>query len=453
MMWRRIIAVLCLVSFIWPATGSANSIIATYVEVSPDNERVVFESESKISIINHFGLQSPSRLVIDVKRLDDGRGVGLSKAYRGSTLKNIRFGQYDPQTSRIVMDLNRMIDKPNVYTLAPSGSKKWRLVIDIDPPKRVSAAPNWPSQVTPRTKPVVPQRMPSATMPRPTNKPIQRPALRNYQAANNSAREVSRNYHERKGFTADGSVLAFIPKPAQKPQQPVAYGSKPIIIIDAGHGGKDVGAVARSGVIEKDLTLSYAKAMRDELLRTGRYQVALTREDDRFLFLKDRVRIARGYQGDVFISLHADANPNPRAEGVSVYTLSEEASDAESAALAAQENQSDVIGGISLGEADEAVADILIDLATRETKNKSSDLADQLVANMDANIPLIRNPHRFAGFRVLKAPDIPSILIEMGFLTNPRDERRLISRGYRQKVARSVVRALDDYFIEHPLRN
>lgn len=223
---------------------------------------------------------------------------------------------------------------------------------------------------------------------------------------------------------------------------------KPLIIIDAGHGGQDPGALGLHQTREKNVTLNFAIALKNGLLRTGRYRVALTRETDTFVMLPERVNIARKLKGDIFISLHADSNPRPEAQGLSVYTLSETASDDEAAALAERENKSDIISGLDLNTADEDVASILIDLAQRETMNKSSILAEKIVRNLHPKIVKLTNTHRFAGFRVLKAPDIPSVLVEIGFLSNSNDERLLQSTEYQTVFVASMVKALDAYRAE-----
>lgn len=220
---------------------------------------------------------------------------------------------------------------------------------------------------------------------------------------------------------------------------------KPLIIIDAGHGGQDPGALGLHQTREKNVTLAFARALKNGLLRTGRYRVALTREDDTFVMLPERVNIARKLKADLFISLHADSNPRPEAHGLSVYTLSETASDDEAAALAERENKSDIITGLDLNTTDEDVASILIDLAQRETMNKSSVLAEKVVRNLHPKIVKLPNTHRFAGFRVLKAPDIPSILVEIGFLSNSNDEKLLQSGEYQSIFVSSLIQAIDAY--------
>lgn len=242
------------------------------------------------------------------------------------------------------------------------------------------------------------------------------------------------------------------PVPTSKPVFTKEHATKPLVVIDAGHGGKDPGATGATGTHEKDITLRYTLALKEALLRTGRYRVALTRENDSFILLPDRVKLARNAGGDVFISMHADSAPNSQARGLSAYTVSEQASDAESAALAEQENAVDELAGMKIEGEQADVADILIDLAQRDTKNKSSELADTMVsAFVKNNIKVLPSPHRFAGFRVLKAPDIPSMLIELGFLSAREDEAMLKTAAYQRKVVSSVITGLDIYFRRHPV--
>jgi N-acetylmuramoyl-L-alanine amidase len=222
--------------------------------------------------------------------------------------------------------------------------------------------------------------------------------------------------------------------------------TKPVIVIDAGHGGQDPGTSGHAGTQEKGVTLHIALMLRDALLKTGHYRVALTRDDDRYLFLRDRVARARAAHGDLFISLHADSAPTRSARGLSVYTISETSSDKESAALAAKENKADVIGGMDLTDTSKDVADILIDLTQRETRAKSATFADIAIKSLGHEVHLLSNTHRFAGFAVLKAPDIPSVLVEVGFLTTPHEETELKSPVYQTKVVHGLVHAVDIYF-------
>jgi N-acetylmuramoyl-L-alanine amidase len=218
---------------------------------------------------------------------------------------------------------------------------------------------------------------------------------------------------------------------------------KPVIVIDAGHGGRDPGAIGRRlGVQEKDITLRAARLVRDQLLATGRFEVVLTRDSDRYLELEDRVRIARAANADLFISLHADSNPNPNARGVSVYTLSERGVGRARRLADRHDWELDLDGE----ERPAVVSDILMDLTQRETTNRSADFAGLLIPRLSAVTPLLRNTHRNAGFFVLLAPDVPAVLIELGFLTNPLDETRLTDLARLQRKARAICLAVDDYF-------
>jgi N-acetylmuramoyl-L-alanine amidase len=222
---------------------------------------------------------------------------------------------------------------------------------------------------------------------------------------------------------------------------------RPLVVIDAGHGGFDPGAISpTSGIKEKDVTLRIAKAIRDELLKSGRVRVALTREDDRFLVLQERYGVARKLKADLFISIHCDSVGSGDASGASVYTLSEVASDKEAARLAARENKADVIAGVDLGSENPDVSSILIDLTQRETMNASAAFARLLGREAEPNIPLRPGFHKFASLMVLKAPDMPSVLFETGYISNPKDAAFLDSPDGRKRIAQSVERAVEVNF-------
>lgn len=222
---------------------------------------------------------------------------------------------------------------------------------------------------------------------------------------------------------------------------------KPVIVIDAGHGGADPGAISPGGIFEKNITLSMARTIADVLNRSGRYDARLTRDSDKFIKLYDRVKIARAAKADIFISIHADSVRNSQTRGASIYTLSDKASDAQTAKLAARENRADLIGGIDLNDEDEDVTAILLDLSMRETMNQSKFLANTVVVTFGfEGVNILENPHRYAGFAVLKAPDVPSVLIETGFVSNEGEARKLLSKPYQTSVARSLVKSLDRYF-------
>lgn len=218
------------------------------------------------------------------------------------------------------------------------------------------------------------------------------------------------------------------------------------VVLDPGHGGIDPGAIGLSGVYEKDLALDAARLVARQLEASKRYRVVLTRTSDEFVPLQDRVARARAADGDLFLSIHADALPDPGMRGASVFTLSEKASDKEAAALAARENKVDLIAGIDLSRHAPEVSSILIDLARRQTNNQSIRLARRLVNDLGQDVRMLNNSHRSAGFAVLKAPDIPSALVEMGCLSNRQEEHALRMPSYRQKVAIGIARSINDYF-------
>lgn len=263
------------------------------------------------------------------------------------------------------------------------------------------------------------------------------------------------------GDTSDGGITIPL-APAQTgaetggPLPPVTRARNPdapLVVIDAGHGGHDPGATSEfSQRPEKDVTLALATAIRDALAQTGRVRAALTRSDDRFLVLEDRYAIARRLGADLFISIHADAAPsNDQAHGATIYTLSEVASDREAAQLAAQENAAGLIPGVRMSR-DPNVNLILIDLAQRESMDRSAEFARLLYREAGPVFPFRPNWHRFAAFIVLKAPDIPSILFESGYLTNERDAAYLQSTEGRAQIADGMRRAIEAHFARRMLR-
>ncbi len=222
--------------------------------------------------------------------------------------------------------------------------------------------------------------------------------------------------------------------------------NKRIIVIDPGHGGKDSGAVGITKKLEKDITLDVALLLKKKFEKNMNYKVVLTRETDKYLKLRERTRIAQKSNADIFVSLHADYNPNKKTRGVSFYTLSEKASDKQAAALARRENKSDLIDGIDLSDETSEVTDILIDLTKRETLNQSSYLVNFLIKKFKNDMNLLQRTHRFAGFAVLKSLDIPSVLIEMGYLSNLQDSKLLISKKYKIKLTNNIFDAIHNYF-------
>jgi N-acetylmuramoyl-L-alanine amidase len=388
-----------------------------------------------------FLLNEPMRLVLELPPVS-WRLTGAQAPIAG-LVAGYRYGQFDRSTARLVVDLAAPARvRRSGFELA-IGRKTHRLVLDLEPVAMEAFAAEvqpWMSSGSMLKAPP-----PGVAVPLPVVVP---PAA----AASPGATS---------GPVAAAQPPAAAPQPAPKPSiaavsAPAASAVKPaprraegkkIIVLDPGHGGVDPGAVGASGTHEKDVTLAIAREVRRQLEATGRYRVVLTRNEDMFVQLRDRVTQARNANADLFLSIHADSIGSAQTRGASVYTLSETASDAEAAALAARENRADIIAGIDLSVENKEVLSILIDLAQRETMNRSAVLAGSLVGELGQDIPLLPNrPHRFAGFAVLKAPDIPSVLLELGYLSNRQDEMLLTRPHHRAKIAAAVVRAIDGYF-------
>jgi len=356
---------------------------------SEGSTRLVLEMSERVNF-RVFSLDAPRRIVIDLPSMD-WPDVSTSPDPKG-LINGLRFGQFTETQSRLVIDLNAPAIVSRSFVLNPASGFPHRLVVDL----KVSSAQRFTEQV----------------------------------AADRAAKR------------------AKAPAPIAPPvisQSPRKRNPKPVIVVDAGHGGVDPGASGRKAR-EKQVTLTFSKELVRQLRNTGKYEVYQTRSRDIYIPLRQRVNIARKHQADLFISIHADAIKRKNVRGMSIYTLSETASDKEAAALARKENRSDIIVGIDFDDQPPEVADILIDLAQRETKNLSVKFANLVVKNARGATRLLERTHRFAGFRVLKAPDVPSVLIELGFLTNRSDEKQLLSASWRRKIAKSLVKSVNGFF-------
>ena len=313
-------------------------------------------------------------------------GRGLISAFR--------YGLISPGKSRIVMDLTgpALIDK--TFVVDPADGQPARLVIDA----------------VPTTRRQVPGRHPR----------LQGAAARQSPRVNADT-----------GFSA----------------APGDHGDKPVIVVDPGHGGIDTGAHGGGGVLEKDVTLAFGKTLGKLLEATGRYRVIYTRDDDSYISLGDRVAIARRNNADLFVSIHANSFPGGSVRGAIVYTASDKASDKMAAALANTENESDALAGVDVNAADSNdVMSILNDLTLRETRNFGVVFARNLVKELGKTTRLFKVPHQEAAFKVLESPDVPSALVELGYLTNPNDAKLMVTEAWQDKTAASIVKAIDDYF-------
>jgi N-acetylmuramoyl-L-alanine amidase len=363
--------------------------------------RIVMDVKGPISY-KYFLLANPYRLVLDMLEVDFELHP-VSGVLTGGVL-GYRFGLLKPGISRVVIDLSKPLLVDKHFIIKPGAKPQSRLVIDLIP--------------TTRSKFLAHVRK-----------------SRNQKTIG----LLKLKSEEQKHQTNQGFKNKF-------PQKKISKSK--IIVLDPGHGGVDPGAIGIKGTYEKKIVLMAAKSIKKILGKSGRYNVILTRKSDRFIPLRKRVAIARRAKADLFISLHADSIKNGAVRGATVYTLSENASDREAAQLAERENKSDLIVGIDLDAESQEVTDILIDLVQRETMNQSAVFADAIVQEITKKIKTHRRPHKFAGFAVLKALDIPSILLEMGYLSNIEDETLLNTDAFQKKLGRAILLGLDRYFFE-----
>ncbi len=401
----------------WTTQASALEINSVRFGKHPDKVRLVVDMD-QISDFRVFALSSPYRIVIDLPNFTWHAG---KTEYPSSVfVTSVRQGKLKDGISRIVFDLVQPVAIQGAFFLPRNEDRPNRLVIDYAAVDAVTfAAKKATIHGTLKTEDYAHTNIPFNPTKIANGIPIPPP---------NTAR------------------------PDQKAIQKKAV-RKPLIIIDPGHGGADPGAVGHNKAYEKHVVLSIAKELRKELQASGQYRVLLTREKDVFIKLKDRVKFARKHNGDLFISLHADSIQKRSVRGTSIYTISKKSSDAQTAALAKKENQADLIGGVGLDVEDKQVAFILGDFLMNETMNQSKFFANTLVTKLKSNgIRTLQNPHRYAGFAVLKAPDIPSILVETGFMSNKQEANLLKQKGHQQKIARAIRSGIDAYF-EHAALN
>jgi len=351
--------------------------------------RLVFDLSRPIEI-SAFTLADPYRVVIDLPQVTfqlparaGEQGRGLIKAYR--------YGLVMQGGSRIVVDATGPVRIDKAFVLESVDSQPARLVLDLVSTDRASFMRHLALAAKPRRAPET--------------------------------------------------------KPAEMAKRP--NDGRPLIVIDPGHGGPDTGTIASSGEMEKAIVLEFAQTLSEKLQKSGKYRVTMTRDDDRFVPLGERVRMARTQGAALLISIHADALASRNEAdvcGATVYTVSDSASDDEAARLAEQENKADAIAGVDLSAEPEEVADILIDLTQRETKNFSAHFARAVVGELKNAAKLHKHPLKAAGFKVLKAPDVPSVLIELGYVSNKQDLKLMTSDGWRERASGAVAQAVTTYF-------
>ena len=400
-------------------TAGAPQVSEVRVGLHGDRTRIVLDLDRAVKF-DVFTLPEPYRVVLNLPEVAWSLDPSALPENKG-TLARLRYGLFSPGTSRMVFDVKTPVLVEKSFLLKPVEGKRWRLVLDLATTSETVFLEALAQQrATERQKldALVASTM-QATPPVATSQAVS--PLTTLPAPNEQ-------------------VLAMIP-----PRKPTVPGKR-IIAIDPGHGGVDPGTIGGAKTYEKNVTLALGRDIKRALEATGRYKVVMTRDRDIFLRLRDRVKRAREAGAELFISVHADSVVNRKTRGLSVYTLSEKASDKEAAKLAAKENKADLIAGIDLTAESADVTNILLDLAQRETMNQSALFAKEVVKELKREVKLLRNTHRFAGFAVLKAPDMPSVLVEAGFLSNRQDERNLLSKSYRGKLAVAIARGVDRHF-------
>jgi N-acetylmuramoyl-L-alanine amidase len=394
-----------------PATPNlaSNFPIASDARLAGDAKQTRFVLDLDRAIkFRAFVLADPYRVIVDTPQVNFQLPNGIGTAGRG-LVKAFRYGMVMPGGSRIVFDLTGPARIANSYVLEAANGQPPRLVLEFEQVERTAFVQSLAAE----------------------NRPELRPGIADANAA------------------APATV-------AEPPKPPAAPDPRPVVVIDPGHGGLDNGTQAsgEGDKSEKNLVLAFGLALRDRIEKSGKYRVVMTRTDDTFIPLADRVKIARNQSAALFVSIHADALPRGEgdAQGATIYTLSDKASDAEAERLAEAENKADAIGGVNLTEEPTDVADILIDLAQRETRTFSNRFARLLMGEMKGTVRMHKHPLKSAGFRVLKAPDVPSVLVELGYVSNKGDLEHLVSDSWRSRTVASMAQAVDAFLAKRVAR-
>jgi N-acetylmuramoyl-L-alanine amidase len=417
-----------LISVLAPLSARAAQIVAVRVWPAEDYTRVTLENDSELKT-THFLVQNPDRMVVDIE------GIELNPTLKELVakiqpndpyIKQVRVGQNRPNVVRLVFDLKEEV-KPQVFTLDPVGGYQHRLVFDLypaNPPDPIAAMiekGEWPSANPGEVAPPVAQTKPPEPKPPLQAQPEPPPP----------------------------QIARVDPKPDKTPTPTLTR--MITIALDPGHGGEDPGATGRGGNREKDVVLSIAKRLKAKIEQQPNMRVMLTRDADYFVPLGVRVQKARKVQADLFVSIHADAFVTPTARGSSVFALSEKGASSTAARwLANKENSADLIGGINIQSHDRQLASVLLDLSTTAQINDSMKLASAVLNEIGGINKLHKGAVEQAGFAVLKAPDIPSILIETAFISNPEEEARLTDNAYQDQMADAVLKGIKKYFAHNP---
>ena len=412
------------------AVAKLPSVLSVRIWPAADYTRVTLEHDAPLKF-THFTVENPDRLVVDIEGVEFN-SVLDSLARKVTTddpyIKLLRAGRYKPGVVRLVMELKTKV-APQVFEVKPAGEYGHRLVLDVYPLTPVDPLM---SLVEGRKDAV---------------EPLKLEAEAKLQEAQPKAAERVPEAQPRKAEAAPEAPEIRTTRKSGKP----IVDRLVTITLDPGHGGEDPGAVGRGGTYEKNVTLAVARRLKARLDAEPNMRAVMTRDSDFFVPLQMRVQKARRVQSDLFLSIHADAWVKPDARGSSVFVLSERgASSTQARLLAQKENEADLIGGVNLSAKDMFLARTLLDLSQTATINDSLKLGKYLLGELGSINTLHKNSVEQAGFAVLKAPDIPSALIETAFISNPEEERRLNDDAYQDKLADAIVRGVRQYFIKHP---
>jgi N-acetylmuramoyl-L-alanine amidase len=434
----RIAKLIALITLLWlPQAQATITVNATRVWPAQDYTRLTLETSRPIDY-NMFTISNPERLVIDLKNVDL-HGALDSLAGKISSddpyIKSVRVGQFKPNVVRLVLDLKTGV-KPQLFSLKPVAEYGYRLVLDVYPATSVdplmALAQHSENKLSLDAASNPATAAASSAQGTPSSSPA--PVVASTPATGPHA----------------NSAIPDAGKP-EASKYPSIYTHTLTIAIDAGHGGEDPGAHGHHGTLEKNVTLSIARRLRDMVNDTDGLRAVMTRDGDYFIPLSGRVEKARKAHADLFVSIHADAYVNRRASGSSVFALSEHgATSAAARWLAKNENDADLIGGVNIAGKDPYLARTLLDLSQTATISDSLKLARQVLHQLGGINNLHRGRVEQAGFAVLKAPDIPSILVETAFISNPAEERRLKSDEYQNKVARAILGGIKRYLAQNP---
>lgn len=420
------------------AVQAANLVSAVRVWPAQDYTRITLEAGTAFTYKMSY-MQNPDRVVLDIDNIELNQTIkSLADKVQVSDpyIKQIRSANFQ-QGVRLVVDL-KAAAKPNAFTLTPTGAYKYRLVLDVYPaldPLMAMVEELDASTTHAATLPVAPAELPAQTPPVASTEPlVAEPSV----AANATLAETA-------PAATEGPVLKTWPVEIKK------TGRQIIVAIDAGHGGEDPGALGASGSREKNITLMVAKKLKQQIDAEPNMRAVLTRDGDYFIPLHGRVVKARNMQADLFVSIHADAFTKQSARGSSVFALSERGATSASARyLAKKENESDLIGGVSLDDKDPILARTLLDLSQTATINDSLKLGKAVLGEIGEINTLHAKRVEQAAFAVLKSPDIPSILVETAFISNPEEERRLNDEAYQEQLCASILNGIKKYFSTNP---